>query len=188
MGLSEFEILPGDCVFVTAKNTWRRRLIAWFTQKIRESQTIAVHVGGISSHRTVIESGLFRVTETDLKDWAKNHNSFEIWRNKQWTLEQRQRVSGQLYKYMNRFYGFWKLFSHGCDLLLSKFCDTDIFLFRRFLKSEKYPICSWIYTYSIYEVTGYQFNNLKPNWVDTDVMHDVIIDSKDWELIFSKNM
>ena len=60
----------------------------------------------------------------------------------------------------------------------------EIFLFRRLLKSEKYPICSWVYAYSVYNAVGYQFNNIRPNWVDPDVMHDEMIRSKDWEIIF----
>src|SRR6056297_3086851 len=116
MELLKDDLLPGDCIIITAKNTWFRRLVAWFTQTPRESKTVAVHICGVSSNKTIIES-LVKVVERVLKDWMKGRTEFEIWRNKKWTYEQRQKISDELYDYMGRFYGFWKLFFHGFDFL-----------------------------------------------------------------------
>jgi len=178
-------LLPGDCVVVTAKDTFFRRIISYLSRTPKESQTIAVHIGGISSNNTVIES-LSTVKEYNFEEWKDDIVNFEIWRNNEWEDQEREKISEELYKYMGRFYGFWKLFFHVFDLVLSRFTVKEIFFFRRFLNVEKYPICSWVYVYSVYNVTGYLFNNLKPNWVDPDTMHDHMIKSKKWSIIYQK--
>lgn len=171
----------GDLIFGTGQKIFHK-LIAFFTRTSGEPQTIAKHVGGFSTENNITEA-LWTVKTFTKSKWLNKHKNFEIWRNNKWTNEECELIGKELLKYEKNNYGWWKLLFHATDLVVSRVIGEEIYVFRRMLFNDETPICSWIYAFSVYNVTGYTFGDYPPNVVDPDTMRDIVIQNDEWELV-----
>lgn len=174
---------PCDLVFVSG-NSWLSKLIKFFTRHGGEPPTKITHIAGFDTPSTIIEASL-KVKKTDVKKWDKKHKYYEVWRNLNISYEEKTKIVKYVRDYENNFYGWQKLFFHMLDGILGKIFNKEIFLFRKLLFIEKYPICSWLWAYGYKDGYDYEFGN-KPNVVSPDDMYDFVIKNDDWIKIFKK--
>lgn len=171
-----------DLIFTTERSLFAKT-IRWMTRLPTEEPTVASHVAGVSTRhnqKTVLEA-LFKVKNTKYNLWVKDHSDFEIWRHSLLTKEQRLLIESHAKAYTDNFYGFWKLFLHGFDAIVSKVFNKDLFVARRIMFSHTYPICNWVWSYPYYDVIKYTFGT-DPKFTTPDSMHDHVVESGYWEL------
>lgn len=173
--------MKADLIFVTSKKGLLKRAIAWLTESKGESPSKAVHVAAETDMNSVIEA-LLVVKTTPLKEWKSDHKDYEVWRNVGWSSNDAQAVCDVLWEYQGKPYGFWKLLIIALDLIIGKFWGKGVFIFRRLLFSNSWPICSWIYTYAAFSAIGYRFG-IDPHLTDPDQMRDFCLGSQDWKIV-----
>jgi len=171
----------GDLVFIR-KNTLFSKVVAYFSKSKNESSTFATHVIGFYDDKYVIESS-FITKRYIFKDSIINYD-YEIWRNKYLRYDEVYDISECASKYVGRSYGYFKLICHFLDTFIEKlFGNTkSIYLFRRLIRSDKYPICSWIWAFSYFKIIKYKFG-VDPEYASPDDMHDYVRNNEAWILI-----
>jgi hypothetical protein len=92
--------------------------------------------------------------------------------------EQKQKMIEKAEYYKGKIYGFWKIAYHVLDRLLD-----NRYVFRRLIKDNKYPICSWLVAYVYDRILDYQFGT-EPNAAQPDDILDYCLDC-DWDFIWS---
>ncbi len=92
--------------------------------------------------------------------------------------EQKRRMIEKAEYYKGKTYGFWKIALHMLDRLLN-----NRYVFRRLIKDNEYPICSWLVAYVYDRVLKYQFG-APPNAAQPDDLLDHCLDY-DWEFIWA---
>lgn len=178
------ETKSSDLLFVTDNKSIFKRLVGWFTRSRGEKKTKAKHVAAMSTPFSVIEA-LWTVKESSRHFWTHEHDEFEIWRNVNWTHDEREELAKAMQKRKGNIYGFWKLFLIAGDCMLSKFTPKEVFFFRKVMFSNSFPICSWLYAYEAENVLDYTFD-MPSEWTDPDSMRDHCLKSSEWKLIFRK--
>lgn len=173
---------PADLIFVGGESLFST-VVKFFTRRKGEEPTLMHHVAGMSS-RTVVHEALTTVKKSFFTEWKKKHSKYQIWRLKPLTEMQRVRIAGYVIDKEGEVYGAWKLLLHAMDGVLGKINGKENYFFRRILRSEKYPICSWLWAYGYFRKMSYTFGSL-PNIVSPDDMHDFVKKSPDWECIYS---
>ena len=92
--------------------------------------------------------------------------------------ERKQKMIEKAEYYEGKPYGFWEIAFHVLDRLLN-----NSYVFRRLIKHNDYPICSWLVAYVYDRVLGYHFG-APPNAAQPDDLLDHCIDY-DWEFIWA---
>ena len=92
--------------------------------------------------------------------------------------EQKQKMIEKAEYYKGKIYGFWKIAYHVLDRLLD-----NRYFFRRLIKDNKYPICSWLVAYVYDRILDYQFG-AEPNAAQPDDILDYCLDC-DWDFIWA---
>lgn len=176
---------PADIIF-THNPSVLGKLIRFFTRRINEPKTYTNHVAGIGPKEkvTVIEA-LWHVVETPWAEWEKDNPQYEVWRYRPLNYQQRIIIAEEARQYVGRSYGWWKLLLHGADETLSKLAFHDIFLFRRLMFSDRYPICSWVWSWPLdrYKIP---FGS-SPKTSNPDTMRDYFErEDSGWKMIAKK--
>lgn len=92
--------------------------------------------------------------------------------------EQKQRMVKKAEYYEGKLYGFWEIAFHALDRLVN-----NAYFFRRLIKDDDYPICSWLVAYVYDRVLGYRFGT-SPNAAQPDDILDHCVDN-DWEFVWA---
>ena len=92
--------------------------------------------------------------------------------------EQKQQMVKKAEYYEGKIYGFWEITFHVLDR-----CLNNSYVFRRLIKDNDYPICSWLVAYVYDKVLGYHFGAM-PNEAQPDDLLDHCVDN-DWEFIWA---
>jgi hypothetical protein len=176
---------PADLIFTTGEKGFLKNAIRWMTTLPSEDRTIAIHVAGATQNHINLNvtEALFKVTTTKIDRWIEEHDNFEIWRHTDLSHSQRILISKHVDIYKESFYGFWKLFLHGFDCILSKTFDRDLFVARRLMFTHTYPICNWIWAYSYFKALKYTFDDREPKYTTPDCMHDHVVRTDHWKVL-----
>jgi hypothetical protein len=174
---------PGDLIFTRNPHALGK-LIRFFTRRINEAPTYTNHVAGVGPEAKTVIEALWHVVETPLDQWLKDNPCFEVWRRVGLPDRFRETIAKEAKGYVGRDYGWWKLGLHALDFSLSKFWFTDIYLFRRLMFADRYPICSWVWAY-VYSKFNIVFG-VKPSMADPDSMHDWVKCDILWTMIDKK--
>lgn len=173
--------LPGDIVLTKSKE-WYGWLIRWGNQYTGEEKTVCNHVG-VGEDKVYFIEALWTTVRTM---WAnlqyEPKDTWEVWRHKSLTDEQRIAVAEKAREYLGRKYGWWKIGLHGIDGILGKIFCTDVYLFRRIGFMDKYPICSWLAAFAYKKAIGYEFG-VDPERAAPDDIRDWVSTHGDWEKI-----
>jgi len=92
--------------------------------------------------------------------------------------QQKQKMVEKAQYYEGKQYGFWEITFHVLDRFLN-----NSYVFRRLIKDDDYPICSWLVAYVYDRVLGYRFG-VPPNAAQPDDILDNCTDSN-WEFIWA---
>ena len=92
--------------------------------------------------------------------------------------EQKQKMIEKAEDYKGRTYGVCRIVLHALDRLLN-----NRYVFRRLIKDNKYPICSWLVAYVYNKVIKYNFG-VEPNAAQPDDILDHCLDH-DWEFVWA---
>jgi len=176
------EFKEADLIMVIGRRSLFHKLIGWFSRTCGEPLTKAKHVAGFLSPGVIIEA-LWTVKTSTAVDWLGEHKDFEVWRNHKLSLKHRERISNRVRGYRYHFYGFWRLFLHAGDLLVEKVIGKHFYFFRKMIKLNDYPICSWLWAMPYYEVAHIQFG-VPYNYASPDDMRDFISQNENWELVY----
>ena len=92
--------------------------------------------------------------------------------------EKREEMVKKAEYYEGKPYGFWEIAFHALDRLVN-----NAYFFRRLIKDDDYPICSWLVAYVYDRVLGYRFGT-PPNAAQPDDILDHCVDY-DWEFVWA---
>ena len=92
--------------------------------------------------------------------------------------EQKQKMIKKAEYYKGKPYGFWEITFHALDRLLN-----NSYVFRRLIKDNDYPICSWLVAYVYYKVLNYKFGT-EPNAAQPDDIMDHCVKSN-WNFVWA---
>ena len=92
--------------------------------------------------------------------------------------QNKQKMIEKAKYYKGKPYGYLKIVCHALD----RFFDNR-YVFRRLIKVDNYPICSWLVAYVYDRVISYQFG-VPPNAAQPDDILDHCVDC-DWEFVWA---
>lgn len=162
----------------------------WFERGPNERPTYAGHIAGMHDSQNVLEA-LLRVTLHPYADMANEPH--QVWRHVGLAQHERLAVAHEASKFIGDLYGGWKLFLQAGDGLLSKLFGLvslghypkkgDVYACRRLQFWDQFPNCHWVWAVAYERAIGYRFG-VEGRLTNPDVMHDFMIQSPDWELIW----
>jgi hypothetical protein len=177
----EYEILPADLIFTRGASPLFGKFIRWFERSPGEEKTFAGHVGGIGSDSQSVVEALWKVTSTPYHEWAKSAPQYEIWRHYGLAPSVRHKIAAKAESYIGRDYGWWKLGAHAGDAMLTKATGKEVFIFRKALFLDEYPICSWVWAYA-YAKSMMGFG-IPAHAANPDDMHDYVKQAPEWGMV-----
>lgn len=162
----------------------------WITRGPNERPTYAGHIAGMYDSLNVLEA-LWHVTLHPYEDMAQEPH--QVWRHTGLAHHERLAVAGEAGKYIGDLYGGWKLLLQAGDGLLSKFLGLvtlghyppagDVYAFRRLQFWDQFPNCHWVWAVAYQRAIGYRFG-VDGKLTNPDVMHDHMVNSPNWEMIW----
>jgi hypothetical protein len=174
-------LLPGDIIF-TASTGILSDLIKYFQRSKGEPASRVAHVGIISTIGTpaqarVIESLLQGTVERKLSAYGRGYESVCIYRNYALSDADRIGIVNRARYYVGKKYGFTKILAHAGDYLLG-----GRYYFRRWAKSDNYPICSWVVAHA-YAYIAARFADIEPDYVQPDDIWDTVTHDINWRWV-----
>lgn len=178
--------LPGDLIFTPGTS-----VVRWLQRAPGEPPTKAGHVAGLVAAQVVLEARLTVQTKS-IRRYKAETPGFWVYRKKGLTPEQRDALADALHEFSGNLYGGPKLLLHGADWglaylrYLASFghLTGEVYLARRLLFLNHFPICSWVYAAAYFKVLGYTFG-VPPEMANPDQMLDWVESHPDeWELIY----
>ncbi|MBA7517704.1 hypothetical protein ES705_09758 [subsurface metagenome] len=158
-------LLEAGDIFLTRGSSFISRAIRFFTRSIGEKRTKVNHVG------LVVQRGKFKtaIAVEALckvmchKLWTQygppRKDCVAVYRATNLTAEQVKDIVVEAEKQVGKKYGFLMIAAHFKDWLLGRMVGwlfgwqfSDVYLLRRFISGNKYPICSWVVADAFAEV------------------------------------
>lgn len=146
------ELEPGD-VFLTRGESLLSRVIRFFTRSFGESRTMVNHVGlvvegGLPEGAVVVEA-LRTVRRHRLWDryGPESRSQMAVYRPLNLSEEEIGIIVEAAEVYVGRSYGYLKIAAHLLDWLL-----LGAYFFRRLVRMDDYPICSWLVAHAFAKV------------------------------------
>jgi len=181
----EFEI--GDILCVGSK-TLLSKLIRWFTTVGAETESICSHVGVMVSPTDICEA----LTKVKIHNLAENYAGLsdgkiwlQMWRKKVLSDNQQTCMVNKCQEYEGRTYGYVKIAAHAVDGILSKMMLHEVYLFRKLMCMDKYPICSWVNAFVYEHCVITNAFGIAPSLATPDDIHDYLLGSADYEMVWS---
>jgi len=170
------ELQAGD-IFLTRGASLISRLIRFFTRSWGESRTMVNHVGivveGGSISQAVVVEALRSVTRRRLADgYAGTGTSVAVFRPINLTSPEIDVIVQAAERYVGRKYGYAMIVAHALDWMLN-----GVYLFRRLIGSDEYPICSWVVAHA-YAKAGKTFG-VAPGAASPDDICDFVTENPD---------
>lgn len=168
-------LLPGDIVFVHGRG-WFASLIRRFTRSSGEPETWANHVEIMVNPYQVI-GALWRVLMRPIRLAYPDPSTIRIYRHTGLTEQQRWAVAREALVYRNRPYGVAKILAHAADWALG-----GRYVFRRLIRVDRYPICSYVVGKAYDRAIGYRFG-VPAKAASPDDIWDWVTENDKWTRI-----
>jgi hypothetical protein len=180
---------PGD-VFLTRGSSFISKAIRFFTRSKGEKRTKVNHVGLVVQRgevkTAIVVEALYKVMRH--KFWLQygppRKDLVAVYRATNLTVEQIKDIVAEAEKQVGKKYGFRMIAAHFKDWLLGRMVGwlfgwqfSDVYLLRRFISGNKYPICSWVVADAFAEV-GKDFG-VEVGMATPDDIWDFIQDNPD---------
>jgi hypothetical protein len=183
--------MPGDVIVFAGQADLYSKFSRWLMRTRGEEPTYAVHTAQFLDANKYLELdlvGKIRPTRDILRKHQKRdmwqRRGFEVWRLNDLTVEQREAVTQQALTYLGARFGWAKFVTHLLDGLLNKLIGREAFFFRRLNHDQRYPICSWITSFSYDRALHYQFG-VSPECADPDELADwVNTHPNEWTCVY----
>jgi len=158
--------------------SWLSRSIKWFTRQGSEEETKCSHVGVMYDRDRVCEA-LARVVITAVKvrltgGWREVYRPIGLRR------AVKLAIRAQCDYYKGKKYGWWKNIAQAADGLIG-----GRYFFRRLLRMDNYPICSWLVAWVFERCAGEGYFGVVPNAATPDDIHDACLDTERFELVYT---
>lgn len=186
------QLLPGDIVL-----TRSRSLLGWAIRYFEQrpgDPAWANHVGMIvtagDEHTAELVEALWKVRRGPL--WQlygppagadDKRPEIAVYRLCEPLPDHRQAAAAHAETFVGRQYGAWKLIAHAADWWLTRKLGTEVFGFRRLLRMDRYPICSYLVA-DAWAQGGVSFE-VPPGSADPDHIHDYVTKPGVAQLLFS---
>lgn len=167
---------PGD-IFVTKGDSFVSRAIRFFSRTGGESRTQVNHTGlvtvGGNQATAVIVEALTKVRRRTMASYATSLNTeVAVFRPLNVSGKDLETIVARANGYVGRSYGYLKIAAHFGD-----WCLGGRYFFRRFVSSDRYPICSWVVAQA-YSDAGFTFG-VDPGAADPDDIWDYCTSNPD---------
>lgn len=175
--MSIIKVKKGDIVFVKG-NKIVSKAIKFITRSIGEEKTLISHVGIIDSNGTIDDCFLIEALSTVKRNLLSSQYGNEtgieyaIYRCNELMYWQRCSLVEKARSYIGKRYGYLKIVAHALDHLFN-----NKYVFRKLLKMDDYPICSWLVAHC-YEYVGISFG-IDANAATPDDIWDYVVSHKD---------
>jgi len=147
---------PGD-IFLTRGCSFISRAIRFFTQSKGEKPTKVNHVGMVVQRgdikTAIVVEALSKVVRHALcsQYGPPKKDCVAVYRATNLTAEQVKDIVAEAEKHVGKKYGKCMIFAHLKDWAIGRVLGwllgwqfSEVYLFRRLIPSNKYPICSWV--------------------------------------------
>jgi len=104
-----------------------------------------------------------------VEGYVERGGTVEVWRARGLRDCDRVDVAHRLQKYRGRRYGWWKIGVHALERAFG-----GRFVFRRLLRWDRYPICSWVAAFA-FEPLRHHFFGVDPRLAQPDDIHDCVL-------------
>lgn len=131
------------------------KAIRFFTRYRGEPKTYSNHSFIVGSGWNIVEA-LFRVRSRTITEWPFPRE-FEIWRHCGLGELDRRAIALEAESFEGQIYGALKIVPHALDGVMGKVFGKDVYLFRPLIGIKKFPICSWLVSWSYWTVVEYEF-------------------------------
>lgn len=170
----------GDVIHVQSRGILSK-LVRFFSRANKEEKSWASHsamVLRVSNQIEIIEA-LAKTVIRPITAYKGKKAKLLICRKPDGIEQgQQQKMIVKAEYYEGKIYGFWEIAFHALDRLLN-----NSYVFRRLIKDDDYPICSWLVAYVYYKVLGYKFGT-EPNAAQPDDILDHCVKSN-WDFIWA---
>lgn len=172
------EFLPADIIFTSSSGTLGK-MIGAAEQGPGEGESYARHVGIFVGADQVVEAREHVVQ----RSYREITDPYQVWRCSSLDDVGRAKAATRARGFVGASYGWWKLFLHGFDSIVTKLRGKETVLARRLIFDENHPICNMVAALAV-AAAGYFFGR-KPEWTDPDQMHDWCVAHLDhWTMIY----
>jgi hypothetical protein len=153
------------------------RLIRFFSRGIGESRTIVNHAGlvvagGDVQQAVVVEAVRFVRRRRLWAGYGSGSDQVAVFRPLNLTPDEAAKVVAAAESYVGRQYGYVMIAAHALDWFF-----FHAYLFRRLIRSDNYPICSWVVA-SAYAKAGKNFD-VAPGEAEPDDIWDFVTNQPD---------
>jgi hypothetical protein len=170
----------GDVIHVQSRGLLSK-LIRFFSRADKEKPSWASHsaiVLRVGEEIEIIEA-LYKTVIRPITAYKGTKAKLLVCRKPGGIDEQnKQKMIEKAVYYEGKPYGYLEIAFHVLDRLLN-----NRYVFRRLIKDNDYPICSWLVAYVYYKVIDYQFG-VPPNAAQPDDILDHCVDC-DWEFVWA---
>lgn len=176
----EYFLETGDVIHVQGQGVLSR-LIRWFSRANEEEPSWASHTAMVlrAGERVEIIEARKKVIIRPLSEYATTNSKILACRKPGGISEQeKEKMIEKAEHYHGMKYGVPAIIMHALDRIFN-----NKYIFRRLVKMEDYPICSWVVAYVYQRVLGYQFG-VQPDAAQPDDILDHCVE-KDWEFVWA---
>ena len=170
----------GDVIHVQSRGLLSK-LVRFFSKSDEEEPSWASHSAMVLRVEEEIEiiEAIWRTVIRPITAYEGKRAKLLVCRKPGGIEEDRKQKMVEKAEYYNgKIYGFWEIGFHVLDRFLN-----NSYFFRRLIKDDDYPICSWLVAYVYDRVLGYDFGT-PPNAAQPDDLLDHCVDS-DWECVWA---
>lgn len=183
--------MPGDVINFACQEDMYGKVSRWLMRTRGEGPTYAVHTAQFLDADHYLELDIVGKIRPTGDILVKRHKrdlwerrGFEVWRLNTLTPEQQEALTQKALVYLGARFGWAKFLTHLFDGLLGKLMGKNVFLFRRLNHDQRYPICSWITSFSYDRALHYRFG-VPPECADPDAIADWVSGHPgEWECVY----
>ena len=150
-------LLESGDIFLTRGSSFISRAIRSFTRSIGEKRTKVNHVGLVVQRGDVKTAIAVEAQSKVVRHrlWIRygppKKDLVAVYRATNLTVEQIKDIVVEAEKQVGKKYGYRMIIAHFLDWLLGRMLGwllgwqfSNVYLFRRLIPGNKYPICSWV--------------------------------------------
>ncbi len=171
------EVLQPCDIFLVRGTGLISRLIRFFSRGIGESRTMVNHTGivvagGDLQQAVIVEAVRFVRRRRLWEGYGSGDDEVAIYRPLNLTEDEAVKIVAAAESYVGRDYGYLMIAAHVLDWFF-----FHAYLFRRLIRSDNYPICSWVVA-SAYSKADKNFG-VAPGEAEPDDIWDFVMKNSD---------